>query len=144
MNRKPFESLYAMLEAFPTEKACIQHLEQLRWPSGIVCQWCGCSRKFYNVNLRDGYKFKCADCKKEFSIRKNTIFEESKVPLRKWFVAAWMMATQCKGISSTQLNREIGITQKTAWSILLRLRAVMEIIDDHDGPMDGEVEACET
>ena len=142
MNLKQYDSLYQMMEAFPTEDACIEHLVQLRWPRGIICQWCGCSRKFYTI--RKGRAYKCADCEREFSVRKNTIFEESRLPLRKWFAAAWLIASHRKGLPSTQLAREIGVTQKTAWFMLGRLRSVMEQIDDHDEPMDGEVEADET
>ena len=116
MKTKKYDSLYAMMEAFPTEESCIKHLEQLRWPKGIICQWCGCSRKFYNI--RKGRAYKCADCKREFSLRKNTIFEDSPIKLRKWFAAAWLMASNRKGIPSTQLAREIGVTQKTAWFML--------------------------
>ena len=145
MNLKQYDSLYAMLETFPTEEDCIKHLEKLRWPCGIVCQWCGCSRKFYHVAMKKGgYKYKCADCKKEFSVRKNTIFAESPIPLRKWFAAAWLFASHRKGIPSTQLARELGVSQKTAWFVLSRLHAVTELMDDQDGPMDGEVDADET
>lgn len=142
MDLKQYNSLYDLMEAFPNEQACIDHLEKIRWPCGIVCQWCGCTRKFYR--LRGGKAFKCADCKKEFSVRKNTIFEESPLPLRKWFAAIWLMVSHRKGIPSTQLARELGVTQKTAYFILGRLRRVMENIEDHGGPMDGEVEADET
>ena len=142
MNTKEYDSLYAMLEAFPTADACIEHLEQLRWPKGITCQWCGCCRKFYASKRRHVYK--CADCQREFSVRKNTIFEDSPVKLRKWFAAAWLMASNRKGIASTQLAREVGVTQKTAWFMLSRLRAAMGMLNDKAEPLDGEVEADET
>ena len=142
MNLKEYNSLYDLMEAFPTEESCIEHLEKLRWPCGIVCQWCGCTRKFYHLSR--SHRYKCADCKREFSVRKNTIFEDSPIKLRKWFAASWLMVSHRKGIPSTQLARELGVTQKTAWFMLSRLRAVMETIDDHGGPMDGEVEADET
>ena len=64
------------------------------------------------------------DCKRDFSVRKGTVFEESRLPLRKWFAAIWLVAVNRKGIPSTQLAREIGVSQKTAWFMLGRLREV--------------------
>ena len=130
------------MEAFPDEASCIRHLEALRWPRGIICPLCGASRKIYRV--KRGMTYKCADCDKGFSVRKGTIFEESRLPLRKWFVAAWLVASHRKGIPSTELAREIGVTQKTAWFMLGRLREVWGQMNDHGGPVDGEVEADET
>ena len=70
-----YNSLMSLLEAFPDEETCISHLEQLRWPSGIVCPCCGSTRKIYQV--KRSHIYKCADCRKQFSVRKGTIFEES-------------------------------------------------------------------
>jgi len=137
-----YDSLLALLKAFPDEKTCVQHLETLRWPTGIICPVCGSSRKIYRLNR--GYIYKCADCWNEFSVRKNTIFEESRLPLRKWFAAAWLMTTNRKGIASTQLAREIGVTQKTAWFMLGRLREVAMVLAGIGGPVEGTVEADET
>lgn len=137
-----YKSLYDLMEAFPDEETCVKHLEQLRWPNGIICPLCGSSRKIYHVKRGHGYK--CADCKKQFSVRKGTIFEESRLPLRKWFAAAWLITSNRKGISSTQLAREIGVTQKTAWFMLGRLREVAGTMGDFGGPMDGTIEADET
>ncbi len=137
-----YDSLMALLEAFPNEGACIRHLEQLRWPKGIICPCCGSSRKVYRVSR--GHTYKCSDCRNHFSVRKGTIFEESRLPLRKWFAAAWMVAANRKGIASTQLAREIGVTQKTAWFMLGRLREVVGTLGNTGGPLDGTVEADET
>lgn len=139
---KNYKSLYDLMQAFPDERTCVEHLEKLRWPKGIICPLCGSSRKFWRVERSLGYK--CADCNKEFTVRKHTIFEESRLPLRKWFAAAWLIAANRKGIASTQLAREIGVTQKTAWFMLGRLREVAGIIGDDGGPLDGTVEADET
>ena len=117
-----YNSLLEVLETFPDETACVQHLEQLRWPSGIICPLCGESGKIHRYKTRLIYK--CGDCEKQFSVRKGTIFEESRLPLGKWFVAAWLITSNRKGIPSTQLAREIGVTQKTAWFMLHRLREV--------------------
>ena len=134
-----YNSLYELLEAFPDEESCVRHLEAIRWPDGIICACCGSKRKIFRVRR---YAYKCADCRKEFSVRKDTIFEESRLPLRKWFIAAWLVTSHRKGIPSTQLAREIGVTQKTAWFMLGRLREVWGQLDD--GPVGGEVEVDET
>jgi transposase-like protein len=137
-----YKSLYDMLKAFPTEEACIMHLERLRWPKGVICPCCGSSRKIYHVSRANIYK--CSDCRKEFSVRKGTIFEESRLPLRKWFAAGWLITSNRKGISSCQLAREVGVTQKTAWFILGRLREVAQMMAATGGPMIGTIEADET
>ena len=115
-----------MMEAFKDEKVCVEHLAKLRWPKGVVCPVCGSTRKIYK--LTRGHNYKCADCINEFSVRKGTIFEESRLPLRKWFMAAWLITANRKGISSCQLAREIGVTQKTAWFMLGRLREIAKVI----------------
>ena len=129
-----YNSLADMLTAFPDERACVAHLERLRWPGGVECLHCGSER--VHKRSRPGV-YKCGSCRKEFSIRKHTIYEESKLPLRKWFIAAWLMSTSRKGISSYQLAREIGTTQKTAWFVLARLRKGAESANNAHGPLDG-------
>lgn len=137
-----YGSLLELMEKFQNEETCIRHLEKLRWPKGIICPCCGSSRKIYYVERAHGYK--CADCGKQFSVRKGTIFEESRLPLVKWFAAVWLVTSNRKGISSPQLAREIGVTQKTAWFILGRLREVAGVMSKSGGPMDGTIEADET
>jgi transposase-like protein len=139
-TEKTYKNLLDVMENFPTEKQCVEHLENLRWPKGIICPCCGSNRKIYNLTRGDGYK--CADCQKNFSVRKGTIFEESRLPLRKWFAAAWLITSHRKGISSHQLAREIGVTQKTAWFMLGRLREVAASMGAL--PFSGEVETDET
>lgn len=137
-----YNSLFALMEVFPDEESCVQHLEKLRWPTAIVCPHCGSSRKIYK--LERGHTYKCADCRNQFSVRKGTIFEESRLPLRKWFAASWLITSNRKGISSTQLAREIAVTQKTAWFMLGRLREVAKAMGEIGGPMNGTVETDET
>ena len=141
-NLANYNSLIALLKAFPNEETCVRHLEKLRWPTGIVCPLCGSARQIYRVKRGHGYK--CVDCRKPFSVRKGTIFEESRLPLQTWFAAIWLVTSNRKGIPSTQLARELGVTQKTAWFILGRLREVAGAITSVGGPMDGTVEADET
>lgn len=135
-------SLYRVLERFSSEEECIEHLEKLRWPKGVICPYCGSSRKIYRIK-RDR-RYKCAACSKQFSVRKGTIFEESRLSLRKWFAAAWLLTSNRKGINSCQLAREIDVTQKTAWFVLGRLREVAAGISSLGGPVDGDVETDET
>ena len=114
-----YDTLLDLLDAFPDEESCVRHLEQLRWPRGIVCPWCAESGDFYRLSR--GLRYRCRDCRRDFSVRKGTIFEESHIKLRKWFAAAWLVTSHRKGIPPTQLAREIGVTQKTAWFMLTRL-----------------------
>ena len=113
-------SLLDLLKKFPNEQSCIDHLIKTRWPNGLECPTCQ-SRKVYTSKRR----FHCGGCKRKFSVRTGTIYEASPLPLRKWFAATWLLAASPKGISSCQLAREIGVTQKTAWFMLCRLRKVI-------------------
>ena len=142
MIGKQYNSLYQLMETFPTEEACILHLESLRWPDGVECPLCQSVKRPYRLQKK--LKYKCADCRREFSVRKGTIFEDSRLPLRKWFAAAWLMASHRKGIPSTQLAREINVTQKTAWFMLGRLREVWANLEEPSDPFEGEVEVDET
>jgi transposase-like protein len=116
---KHFDSLFEMMEAFPDEQACIDHLRSIRWKNGAFCPHCG-SSKVYHFSDRRNHK--CGDCRKRFSIKVGTIFEDSKIELRTWMMAVWMLTSHKKGIASTTLARDLGVTQKTAWFMLHRLR----------------------
>jgi len=128
-----YDSLYDLIKAFSDEETCVKHLEELRWCNGIVCPLCGSTKKVYHTGRTGGHK--CSNCKKQFSVRKGTIFEKSRLPLRKWFAAVWLITSNCKGISSTQLAREIGVTQKTAWFMIGRLREVAEVMGGFGVPL---------
>ncbi len=141
-NRTGYNNVIGLLKAFPNEAACARHLEQLRWPNGITCPLCSSSRKIHHLS-RPGI-YKCADCRKQFSIRKGTVYEESRLPLQKWLVAAFLTTSSRKGISSYQLGREIGVTQKTAWFVLGRLRKAAEQASAAAGTLPGPVEADES
>lgn len=122
VTKQKYKIHLELLKGVSAEKRCIKHLEKIRWPDGIVCPCCNSRRKIYSISR--GHNYKCADCKKQFSVRKGTIFAESRLPLTKWFAASWLATNIEEGISSSQLAREIGVTQKTAWFILSRLREV--------------------
>ncbi len=113
-----FSSIFELLKAFPDEKACINHLENLRW-NGVVVSPFDESSKVY---VCAGGKYKCKNTGKYFNVRTGTIFEDTKVPLQKWFMALYVFSSHKKGISSHQLARDISITQKSAWFLLHRLR----------------------
>jgi transposase-like protein len=137
---KNFKSLVALLEAFPNEKACVAHLEAIRWRDGAFCPHCGC-RKVYH--FKDGINHKCAECRKRFSVKVGTIFEDSKISLQKWFMAIYLITAHKKGIASTQLARDLGVTQKTAWFMLHRLRYASQT-KSFNAPLKNTVEADET
>lgn len=135
-----FNSLIEMTTAIPDEDAAIAHFTSVRWANGASCPHCG-SVKVYHFS--DNRTHKCGDCRQRFSIKVGTIFEDSKVPLRKWLMAIWLLTSHKKGVASTQLARDIDVTQKTAWFMLHRLRAAAETKSFNE-PLDGMVEADET
>lgn len=142
-------SAYEFLKKFPNEESARQYLEDLRWKGNSVCPHCGSAAKMHKQSRNgvEGY-YRCPDCREVFTVRTGTIFERSHVPLDKWLYTMYLLATARKGISSLQLSKEIGVTQKTAWFMLQRLReACGDRDDDDDGSNDflrGIVEADET
>lgn len=137
---KQFKSLYELFETFPTEQSCIDHVKSIRWRNGEYCSYCG-HEKIYQFS--NGKTFKCASCKKRFSIRVGTIFHDSKISLRKWFAAIYLITQHSKGISSVQLAKDIGVTQKTAWFMLHRLRYAAKT-KSFSKPLENTVEVDET
>jgi transposase-like protein len=139
-------STFQLFALFPTEDSARVYLEKRLWPNGPVCPDCKSSERVSALGVcatrKPGF-YRCGKCEFDFTIRTNTIFERSKVPLNKWLYAMYLLVTARKGISSMQLAKEIGVTQKTAWFILGRLR---EACGGPDGPLDklrGEVEIDE-
>ncbi|MFZ1978151.1 MAG: IS1595 family transposase [Bacteroidota bacterium] len=123
-NTEPkFRNLLEVEKCFPTEQSCIDYLIHTRWNDKPVCVHCGSSRKIYRIN--GGKLLKCADCRKQFSIKVGTIFEDSPLPLQKWFFATYIFSAHKKGISSCQLGRDINVRQATAWHMLHRIRESM-------------------
>jgi transposase-like protein len=114
-----FDTLEELTAAFPDEQTCIRHFRAIRWANGAFCPYCG-STKIYHFS--DDRTHKCGDCRQRFSIKVGTIFEDTKLPLRKWFIAIWLVTSHKKGIASTRLARDVGVTQKTAWFMTHRLR----------------------
>ncbi len=113
-----FKSIFDLLKAFPTEQSCIDHLERLRWSEAITSPF-NENSKVYKCA---GNKYKCKSTGKYFNVRTNTIFDNTKIPLQKWFLALYVFSSHKKGISSHQLAKDISVTQKSAWFLLHRLR----------------------
>lgn len=135
-----FDSLFDLFEAFPDEQACLDHLRAIRWRDGEFCPLCGGTRIYHFSDLKT---YKCGDCRKRFSIKVGTIFHDTKLPLRKWFMAIWLITNHKKGIASTTLARDLKITQKSAWHVLHRLRHAART-KSFNAPLDGVVEGDET
>jgi len=121
-----FTNLYNLREYFSNETVCREYLEKFRWNGNPVCPFCSFSQKPYK--LGDGKTYKCSnkDCGKKFTVTVGTIFENTKIPLSKWFVAMYLITSHKKGISSLQLHRDLGVTQKTAWFINHRIREMLK------------------
>ncbi len=123
-------STFKLFELFPDQETARLYLEQRLWPNGPVCPECGGKDR---ITVRKAGFYRCNACKDfDFTIRTNTIFERSKVPLHKWVYSMYLLVTARKGISSMQLAKEIGVTQKTAWFILGRLREACSSPDSID------------
>jgi transposase-like protein len=137
---------------FHDEAAAFAKLESIVWPNGPVCPHCGGVGRTYPLNgvkdkkgrVRLGLK-KCGQCRGQFTVRKNTVFESSHVPLHIWFQATFLMCSSKKGVSSNQLHRTLGVTLKTAWFMSHRLREAMRVLKmDPIGGAGRFVEADET
>lgn len=112
-------STFQLFQMFPDQESARTYLETRLWPNGACCPTCGLRER---ITTRKGGFYRCNQCKEDFTVRTGTIFERSHVPLHKWIYAMYLLVTARKGISSMQLAKEIGITQKSAWFVLHRLR----------------------
>ena len=116
---KKFNNIISLTTYFNSESKCQQAIIESRWNDGkVVCPYCGST----NCGARKDGKFRCNTCKRNFSCLVGTIFENSKLPLIKWFVAMYLISSHKKGISSHQLSRDIDVTQATAWHMLQKIR----------------------
>ena len=138
-----FDNLMQLFRAFPDEQAAIDHLTAIRWAGGKFCPLCGNADEKRIGTLTGTNTHKCYACRKRFSIKVGTIFQDTKLPLRTWFAAIWMITNHPKGIASTTLAKDLGITQKTAWFVLHRLRHAART-DSFNAPLSGDVEIDET
>jgi transposase-like protein len=138
---KTFKSILEFQKEFSSEEKCREYLEQQRWNGTPACPFCG------SINVHrfpNGKTFKCRErqCRNKFSVTVGTIYENTKIPLSKWFLATYILAVHSKGISSLQLATWLGVTQKTAWHLNHRIRVMLT--DKAPELLEGIVEVDET
>jgi transposase-like protein len=131
--------MYQLFEMLPDEESARTYLEGRLWRDGITCPEC---KEQERITVRKGGYYRCNKCVLDFTVRTGTIFERSHIPLHKWVYAMYALVTARKGISSLQLAKEIGVTQKSAWFMLQRLREAMSAPDNID-KLKGIVELDE-
>jgi transposase-like protein len=134
-------TLLEAVKYFSAPENCLSYLVASRWPDGVSCPSCG-SKWVYFDKTRQGWICKGNHPRRKFSLKTGTIFEDSPIGLDKWLPAVWMIAGAKNGISSWELHRALGVTQKTAWFMLHRIRLAMQAKDG--GKLGGEVEVDET
>jgi transposase-like protein/ribosomal protein L37AE/L43A len=138
---KTFSNIFDFQAAFNSEEKCREYLEQQRWNGTPACTFCG------SINVHrfpNGKIFKCREknCRQKFSVLVGSIYENTKLPLTKWFLATYILTVHSKGISSLQLANWLGVTQKTAWHLNHRIRAMLN--NTKAELLDGIVEVDET
>jgi transposase-like protein len=138
MNAFEFKTLADFLDYYHDEKTCVEAFTQIRFRDGEYCPHCG--HKHIH-KFADGKRYRCARCKQDFTIKTKTVFGESKLPLRKWFIAIYLLSTTSKGMSSVQLAKHVGTCQKTAWFMAHRIRQATQ---QGKGQLFGTVEMDET
>ena len=132
-------SLVKLFEMFPDNETAEQWFVESRWPGGIRCAYCDSE----NVNTKASHKtmpYRCNCCKKRFSVKTNSLMHASNISYQKWVIAVYLVTTSLKGVSSMKLHRDLGITQKSAWYMLQRIRAFY--VETHE-PFEGESEVDE-
>jgi transposase-like protein len=135
-------TLQAAIIFFADVENCRQFMTELRWPDGkVTCPNCGSDNVKWLANAR---VFKCFEKhpRQKFSLKVGTVFEDSPIGLEKWLPAMWLLVNCKNGVSSWEIHRALGVTQKTAWFMLHRLRLAMQ--DENGGTLNGEVEVDET
>ena len=134
-------TLIEAVKYFANPDNCREYLVARRWPNGVTCPTCGSSDIYFD-KTRQGWICKTRHPRRKFSLKTGTIFEDSPLGLDKWLPTVWMIANCKNGVSSWEIHRAIGVTQKTAWFMLHRVRLTMQ--DEKEGLLCGEVEADET
>jgi transposase-like protein len=132
-------TLAGAIKYFANKDVALDFLVALRWPEGIFCPRCACTEHSF---LKTRRIWKCKGCQKQFSVKLGTIFEDSPIGLDKWLPAIWLIVNAKNGISSYELHRALGVTQKTAWFMLHRIRLAMQT--KTFAKMSGSVEVDET
>ena len=132
-------NLVKLMDEFGTDDKCRGILEELRWPDGVCCPRCE-SKKVSRIKKRD--QFDCDECRYQFSVLSGTIFHDTHLALKKWFVAIYLIVESKKGISANQMKRTLGVSYKTAWYLCHRIRAAMTEMNPK--PLEGTLEVDET
>lgn len=140
------ESPKTLLEAiqhFSNEQVCIDTVAGMRWLNGAVCPDCETGNPYY---IKTQKRWKCRECRRQFSVKVGTIFEDSPISLTKWLPALWLLCNCKNGVSSYEIARDLGVTQKSAWFMLQRLRLVLKsgLTAKFGGEGGGPVEVDET
>lgn len=141
MEKPETVSLYQFFQRFPNEEAARVYFERNRWNGEIACPHCG-SLSVAPIKSMKPMPYRCRNCRQHFSVRTGTVLAESRLPLHKWLMAIYMMTTARKGIPSTQMARELGITQKSAWFLAQRIRETW--LAGADSDMGNHVQVDET
>ena len=139
-NAKKLKTLLDAVKVYADLDTALAEAADSRWPNGVLCPRCGAENPNF---LKTRRIWKCSKCRKQFSFKAGTVFEDSPIGLDKWLPALWMIANDRNGISSWELHRAIGVTQKTAWFMLHRIRLAMQDASG-GGMLGGEVEVDET
>jgi len=132
-------SAFEFFERFPDAESARIYIEARRWANGVICPLC---QEQERITVRKRGYYRCNACNEDFTVRTRTIFQRSHIPLNKWLYAMYLLVTARKGVSSLQLSKEIGITQKSAWYMLHRIREACG--NDGEITLSGIVEADET
>jgi transposase-like protein len=144
-----FLNLATLSHLFTDETAAREFIESKVWPAGPVCPHCACVDVYKLTPKAESTKpvragvYKCKACRKQFTVRIGTIFEDSHIPFSKWLMTIHLMTSSKKGVSSLQISRELGITYRSAWFMTHRIREAMKM-PDGEPPLDGTVEVDET
>jgi transposase-like protein len=136
------KTLLEAIKYFQDEQVCINAVAEMRWPNGVICPHCEAESPYW---LETQKRWKCRKCRKQFSVKVGSIFQDSPISLQKWLPALWMLSNCKNGVSSYEIARDLGVTQKTAWFMLQRLRLVLR--SENSGKMSGQggpVEVDET
>jgi transposase-like protein len=141
MEKPETVSLYQFFQRFPNEEAAREYFERNRWGGEVSCPHCG-SLSVAPVKNHKPMPYRCRDCRQHFSVRTGTVLAESRLPLQKWLMAIFMLTSARKGIPSTQMARELGVTQKTAWFLAQRIRETW--LGDNTNDMGPNTQVDET
>ena len=134
-------NIIQIFNLFPTQKDCIDYLENVRWAKGVYCPYCK-STNTHKSKEHDRFRHYCNNCKRAFSVTVNTIMHDTRLPLQKWFLAISLLANAKKSISSLQLSRDLDLPYKTAYSLAQRIRKAM--LGEKSPLLKGIIEIDET